>query len=742
MNREPRTRKKYRKELGEALGNAFLSRTLDNFAAAYPASRAAALEGFDFEAMAEGIAAMRDAALPHLEELFETFKTAGEKSGARIHRAATAREANEIIARIAREHDVKRVVKSKSMTAEETFLNDHLEKEGLRVTETDLGEWIIQLRGEGPSHMVLPAIHLSREEVARLFSRVTGEEHDPDDIESLVGVARRELRRAFLEADMGISGANFAVAETGTLGLVTNEGNARLATTLPRVHVALVGFEKLVPDLDAAFRILSLLPRSATGQAISSYVTWITGAVECRAAPGSRKELHIVFLDNGRLDLAGDPVFSRALRCIRCGACANVCPIYRLVGGHNFGHVYIGAIGLVLTPFYHGRDQAAALLENCLNCQACSKICPAGIDLPRLIQEGRGLLLEEGGGRPIKNRLLGRMLANRRLFHRSLRWAARLQKPFVKGGLIRHLPLIFSARHRFRELPALAAEPLREIWNRVNRESSLSSGSPRLRVALFAGCLVDFVYPEQGEAFLRLLEGHDVRVDFPLGQTCCGLPARMMGEREIAGKAALQNIEAIDPESHDFIVTLCASCGSYLKENVPGLVADGAGIAEPAAGLGERAEQFARKVIDFSSFMLNVLGARAAMFRQGGGKAAYHAPCHLCRGLGVTAEPRELLGIAGFDHAPARDEEVCCGFGGSWSIDFPEVSAELLRRKLDNVEATGAGVVVTDCPGCVLQLRGGLLNRGSPVQAKHIAELAADSLNAGEKSAPRSPRRG
>ncbi len=244
----PQDVKTYRRQLRRALDNAFLRQTLDTFAAAYRESRARAFEGIDLEGLIADIARRKASALPRLEELFEEFKRRAEAAGAVVHSAATAREANELIARIARENGVRTIIKSKSMTAEETFLNAHLEGEGFEVTETDLGEWIIQLRREGPSHMVLPAIHLSRHQVAELFEKVTGERQDPDDIEKMVKVARRTLRRAYLEADMGISGANFAVAESGTLGLVTNEGNARLVTTLPRVHVALVGYDKLLPD--------------------------------------------------------------------------------------------------------------------------------------------------------------------------------------------------------------------------------------------------------------------------------------------------------------------------------------------------------------------------------------------------------------------------------------------------------------------------------------------------------------
>lgn len=708
--------KTYRAHLKRALQNEFLGTTLESFAGAYKASRAKAFEGIDLPRLVREIAEGKDAAIPRLEELYSLFKARAEENGVKVHLARTAHEANEIIASIARENGVRKIVKGKSMTAEETFLNNHLEREGYVVTETDLGEWIIQLRHEGPSHMVMPAIHLSRRQVAELFTRVTGQKQDPDDINGMVKVARRELRQAFLEADMGVSGANFAIAETGTIGLVTNEGNGRLVTTLPRVHVALVGVDKLMPDFGSALRVLRALPRNATGQQISTYVTWITGATECRTAPGGRKIMHIVFLDNGRLALSRDPVFSQALRCIRCGACANVCPLYKLVGGHNYGHVYIGAIGLILTYFYHGRENARAIVHNCLNCQACKAVCPAGINLPHLIKEVYRTVLDVEGRKPAKNRLLNMVLRDRKLFHFLLRRAYLAQKPVAGGGeLMRHLPFFFSKEHAFRSLPVVAAIPLRDRWKRINPRVT----NPRLRVALFGGCLVDFVYPEQAEALLKLARDHGIQFEYPLEQTCCGLPAKMMGERETAREVAIRNLKAVDPADYDYILTLCGSCGSHLRENTPQLLAD-------EAGLQAKVEQLVHKVIDFSSFMVNVLGVQPEEFQGKAKGVTYHAPCHLCRGLGVTKEPRELLRRAGLNYIPARDEDVCCGFGGSFSIEFPELSAELLKRKLDNVDETGAELLVTDCPGCVLQLRGGMDKRGGRrIEVKHIAEAVA-----------------
>jgi len=714
--------KSYKKKLKEALEDKFLRKALDTFNTVYRENRPTVYQGIDFEGIKEEIAAGKDATLSRLTELFEEFKTRAEAAGAKVHVAKDAREANEIIAAIAKENNVKKIIKSKSMTAEETFLNDHLEKDGFIVTETDLGEWIIQLRHEGPSHMVMPAIHLSRYQVGDLFEGVTQKKLDPENIDKLVKVARQVLRPAYLEADMGISGANFAIAESGALGLVTNEGNMRLVTTLPRVHVALVGYDKLIPDLKSMLKILKVLPRNATGQAITSYVTWIKGATECGSSPTDRKNMHIVFLDNGRLDLAKDPVFSEALRCIRCGACANVCPIYSKVGGHKYGHVYIGAIGLILTLFYHGRENDRAIVRNCINCQACRSVCPVDIDLPHLIKKTYRAVLDQEGKTPLKNLLLSKVMKNRRLFHFILRRAYLAQKPLAgKEPMIRHLPNFFGKEHGYRSLPKIAKIPFRDQWMQLRPQVV----NPKYNIALFCGCAIDFIYPEQGKALLDLLKGHDVRVEFPMDQTCCGLPALMASEEETAKEVAMQNMKAMDPVNYDYILTLCASCGSHLKHNYLKIFKD-----DPDAPANLK--QFTDKIIDFSSFMTNVLNVSSKEFKKTRKKVAYHSPCHLCRGLGVTDEPRKLIETAGYEYVQSKDEDVCCGFGGSYSVDFPEISSEILKKKLDNVEKTDACLLVTDCPGCVLQLRGGLDKRNSKVQVKHIAEAVREELKASD----------
>lgn len=702
----------YNKELREALDNTFLRGAMEKFATAYPVGRANAFREYDVAALIDEVAKVKDAGISRLNELYAEFKAKAEANGIKVHWAKDGDEANEIVARIAKDNACKKIVKSKSMTAEETLLNHRLEKDNLEVIETDLGEWIIQLRSEGPSHMVMPAIHLSRYQVAELFSQVTKQDQSTD-IQRLVKVARRELRRQYAEADMGISGANFAIAETGTIGLMTNEGNARLVTTLPRVHVAIAGIDKLCGSLNDALKILRVVPKNATGQAITSYVTWISGANECQTAPGGKKEMHIIFLDNGRSEMAKDPLFAQVLRCVRCGACANVCPVYRMVGGHQMGHIYIGAIGLILTYFFHGKEKARNLVQNCINCEACKHICAAGIDLPRLIKELHSRILDEEG-HPLPSLLLGKLMKNRKLFHTFLRTAKMAQRPLTGGTqYIRHLPHIFSKDHGFKALPAIAAKPFRDRFEAIKPRVT----APKYRVALFSGCVQDFVYPEQLEAAVKVLGAHGVEIDFPMEQSCCGLPLQMMGEKKAGIDVARQNIEAM-AGSYDYVITLCASCASHLKHNYPFLLGEN----------DAQAKAFAAKVIPFSAFMTDVLGVTDEKFTQTHQRATMHAPCHLCRGMGVVEQPRKLLALGGYEYAQAEQEQVCCGFGGTYSAKFPGVSEQILKNKLADAARTAAEVLVTECPGCIMQLRGGAEVNKSGFAVRHIAEVLADHL--------------
>src|SRR5437660_920357 len=303
-----------------------------------------------------------------------------ERAGARVHWARDAAEACEIIARIAERRGARTIVKSKSMASEEIHLNAALARRGMEPVETDLGEYIVQLAGETPSHIVAPAIHKTRAQIGALFAEKLGTEPS-DDIATLAAAARQALRRRFAEADLGVSGVNFAVAETGTILILENEGNARLTTSLPRTHVALMGIEKVIPRFADLEVFLRLLPRSGTGQALTAYQSLLTGTKR-HAADEGPEELHIVVLDNGRSRMLASPVTRQTLACIRCGACLNACPVYRQIGGHAYGSVYPGPIGAVLTPQLLGMGESAELPYASSLCGACRDVCPVKIDIP------------------------------------------------------------------------------------------------------------------------------------------------------------------------------------------------------------------------------------------------------------------------------------------------------------------------------------------------------------------------
>ena len=695
----------------QKINDAFLRKALAAFAKQYPAARAKAFAGTDFEALRERIATSRNAALRELPSLLEKFKTNAEKSGATVHLCSSAQEALDVIRHIIRAKNCDFVIKSKSMTSEEIRLNPYLEKAGIRCLETDLGEWIIQLAGERPSHMVMPAIHKNREEVAALFSRETGLPCPPD-IPSLVETARTTLRYGFLTARVGITGANVAIAESGALGLVTNEGNARLVTTLPDTHIALIGMEKIVPTLTEALDIITILPKNATGQKITSYVSFIKG-------PSPGKDLHIVLLDNGRRELARDPRFSEALTCVKCGACANVCPVYEIVGGHVFGHIYVGGIGLVLTPFFHGNENAREIIGLCIGCRRCNEVCAAKINLEGLILD----LRERAAKLPAQKPLFGVFMKNRTLFHSVLRAAYFAQKPFQgKDGRIRHLPLVLSGDTGGRSLPPIAEQPFHSLTgNLADTPECLSP--KRRKVLFFSGCLADFVFPEMCRdtmASLSLL-GYDVT--FPKEQLCCGIPARYSGEMEIARDMARLNTEILLREQVDFVVTICPTCTISLKHDFPKLLQ-----AEPDRYA--KSLELAAKVFNFTELAAATIATSDKKIKEIPDPAVtYHDACHLKRGCGVYREPREVLEqIAGLKVEEMEESDTCCGFGGSYAFKQQEISREILTKKLFSIAASGVQTVAVDCPGCKMQIEGGLEGIGSKVRVEHSASLVAERL--------------
>src|SRR5437588_9619257 len=353
----------------------------------------------DWEELRTQARRIKDETLLHLDRYLEEFTANAEKAGAQIHWARDAAEANTVVRDLAQRGAAKLVVKSKSMTTEEIHLNAALEAAGIEALETDLGEYIIQLAGETPSHIIAPAIHKTRHQIAELFVEKLGIA-PTDDTPTLTITARRVLREKFGAADIGISGVNFGVAETGTILILENEGNIRLTTSLPKTHIAVMGIEKVIPRFENLEVFLKLLPRSGTGQHLTAYQSLITGARRSPQDEGP-DELHIILLDNGRSRMLAHPTTRQSLACIRCGACLNACPVYQQIGGHAYGSVYPGPIGAVITPQLNGLAKTAQLPFASSLCGACREVCPVKIDIPELLLHLRAEITEgpQAGGR-------------------------------------------------------------------------------------------------------------------------------------------------------------------------------------------------------------------------------------------------------------------------------------------------------------------------------------------------------
>jgi L-lactate dehydrogenase complex protein LldF len=423
----------------------------------------------DSDALRDHAKQIKEHTLAHLDSYLEQLESSVLRLGGHVHWAQTAEDARRVVVEIARKAGCRRAVKSKSMTSEEVHLNSALESAGLEVTETDFGEFVLQLAGERPSHLVAPAVHHTRESISRILSDHTGRDL-PDEAAALAGVGRRLLRDKFYRADLGITGVNFAIAETGTVVLVTNEGNARLTTACPRVHVALMGMEKVIPRLADLPVFLKLLARAATGQTLSVYTTLLTGARR-PGEPDGPEEFHLVVLDNGRSRVLASP-FRESLQCIRCGACLNACPVYRRIGGHAYGGVYSGPIGSILTPLYDSVGANPHLPHASSLCGACQAACPVKINIPHMLVGLRELQQHHPGTKGRWERLAYRLSAAvlRRpwLYRLALRCAALLLRPFAPGGWLRKLPGPGSAWTAARDFPAPAARPFRQRWKELS----------------------------------------------------------------------------------------------------------------------------------------------------------------------------------------------------------------------------------------------------------------------------------
>jgi iron-sulfur cluster protein len=643
--------------------------------------------------------AIREKNVSRLPELIDRFTREAERAGVKVHRASGPQEAVDAILRIAGEKRAKLIIKSKSMVSEEVGLNEALEKSGFRVVETDLGEWIIQLAGDRPSHITAPALHLTKEEIAKILTRRLGRAV-PADAREIVRIAREEIRKHFTQADIGISGANLAIAESGTLVIVSNEGNIRLATTLPPVHIALVTAEKFVETLEEAAVLIKALTLASAGKKMTSYVSFITGPssttdIEKEHIVGVHGpgEVHVVILDGGRLALAESEDFKDILYCLKCGGCMLVCPVFQSVGGHVFGGpVYPGGIGTLLTAMTRSLGESYRTLGFCADCKKCEEFCPVGIPTGDLLVK-----LKNFQGPSLWEKSLSRLFGSKRLLEKGSGLLAGLLKVWQKDGYLRRLPLVWT---RGKRIPALKPKKNRP-----------EAGAGRPKAYLFQGCLVKYFFPEVRDSVVKSLTHFGYRVVVPPEQVCCGAPSLHLGDNKVVRALAEKNLESFAREDPDVIITICPTGHALLKNRYP--------------RIDPRGARFSDRIHDYTAFLAST-GYRPRAKAAGKQEVYYHYPCHYLNELRLGDKPPRLLRTFGFDLAEQKEPPSCCGFCGIFSARNPQISARLWDKKKEDILKSGASLVATDCPGCLFQLRSGLKTADSTIRVRHTSEILAE----------------
>ena len=647
--------------------------------------------------------AIREDCIKRLPELIQQFTREAQKVGSHVYRAATPSEALSAIEKILQEKKAKNIVKSKSMVSEEIDLNHFLEKKGYRVVETDLGEWIIQLAGERPSHITAPALHKTKEEIAKLLSERLQLEVPPDPKE-IVKLARAKLRKEFIQADVGISGANLAVAESGTLVIVSNEGNARLVTSLPAIHIAVITAEKFVETLEQATSLVKALVLASSGLKLTAYVSFITGTsrttdIEKQLVIGVHgpEELHIIILDNGRLEASKDQDFDKILSCLKCGGCMFVCPIFQSLGGHVYGGpVYTGGVGLLLTALTHSIKKSAEGWDFCSDCKKCEEFCPVGLPTGELL-----LKLKGKKGPKFWEWAISTLLRKKNLADPGIKLLSILQKPWYKDGSLKNLPFSWA---KGKALPALKQEkhPAREEKNEGKK------------VYFFEGCLAALFFPGIREAVFASLTQLGFKIVSPEERVCCGAPSLHLGHEKDVIKLAKENLDALARENPDYILTICPTGNAMLKKTYPRLFPE--------------SEAWAEKTYDFTEFMVKKGLIPDGHPVQKIKDVFYHYPCHYVNELGLREEPLKLLQSLGYNPVVEEKPFTCCGFSGIFSFKNPELAAHLWQKKEKKIKKQEMTMIATDCPGCLFQFKSYLGKETDSYEVFHTAELFARYL--------------
>jgi iron-sulfur cluster protein len=670
--------------------------------------------------------AVKEYSVNHMDELLEQATKSLEAKGVQVFVAKTEEEAKAYIENVVGK---SLVVKSKTNAGKEIGITNHLIQKGAKVIETDLGDRLVQLEGKDKStHTLAPAIHIPIEDVTTLLSDNVGRELECD-LKTLVRAARESLREYLTTADVGISGANAIDAETGSIFLTENEGNIRCVTSIPRVHIAIAGVEKIVPRLTDGLTVVKAAAAYGVGQDIGTYISVIDGVSQYNndelAFLGSGQgpeEVHVVFLTQGRQKAINEG-FSEALYCINCGSCLNFCPVYAEIG-QNYGYKYLGGRGAVFSAFHgNGLDKAQeAGLSLCIGCKRCEEACAVGMHTPEMISELRSKVAKEDGLGTAKQSVF-KVLGSNKLAP-LMKLARNVQGLGLKrtaGGATARINLGKMGIPSDRLLPSLAHQSFAE---QIAKKSPLAK--PAAKVAFFAGCLVNYATPQLGMDVYDILAANNIQMVTYEKEACCGLPAIMSGDTEDALKLAKTNIGLFSSDEYEHIVFACPSCATTVKQEWEELLKQ-----EHDPKLLAAYQKVQSKVIDLNDYLVNVLQVTMPKLKEPV-TVTYHDSCHMARGLKVTAEPRKLLQDAGVELKEMEDAASCCGFGGSFSLFYYELSKRVNDAKIKKAQAIEADYIVASCPGCVMHLKDGVNRADGKQNVVHVAQILAAAYRGGK----------
>ena len=657
------------------------------------ANRAATIEktGLDLPAFRDRVRLIKETAAQD-PSIAEAFAEAVRANGGRVFFAATGRQAVQYVLDVCRANGAEFLVKSKSLTSEEVEMNQGLAAEGIRAIETDLGELLCQVAGEKPSHLVFPAIHMTSDRIARMLSEAYGEPIVPEP-SSILSVVRARLRPQFLAANVGVTGANIGVAETGSIVVETNEGNGRLVTSVPKVHIALIGLEKIVRRWEDAADLVRGHAISATGQRMTVYVSLISQRQPVAKDPAGR-EFHVIILDNGRTRMRADPSFREALNCIRCGACMNVCPTYGVTGGHVFGHIYPGPIGIPWTANVHGLEEAS-FAHLCVSCGLCHEICPVDIDIPWMIAKVKDQDVE-AHGQPTAERFFMASEAFAKLACLSAPLANRL----LRRASLRVLMEWAVGVDRRRTLPAFAHRTLR------SRFQAREGPAGRVgKVAFFPDLYAEYNNPDQGLRAIEILERLGYSVIIPDVQWS-GMPYVSYGRLGKASKLAAENLRVLGPlvdDGYDIVST--EPTAVYMLRKVYPKLLEG--------DLASKVATHSRGFFEFIEPHLAELSLRPSSDVVG--LVGFHIPCH-DRALSSGLPAMRFLERASYRVRPV-ETGTCCGIAGTFGMKAGwlgyDLSMAVGEKLFEQFRASGCDLIATESSVCTLQLQDGL---GRPVR--------------------------